>query len=50
MHSFRINIEESMQLVIWQSTHGMTMDLYVHITEDEKEKELKNVEHVLKMV
>ena len=37
-------------MILGHSNISMTMDLYVHITEDEKEKELKNVEHLLKMV
>ena len=39
-----------LQMILGHSNISMTMDLYVHVTEDEKEKELKNVEHVLKMV
>ena len=41
---------KTLQMILGHSNISMTMDLYVHVTEDEKEKELKNVEHVLKMV
>ena len=44
------NQYSSLQMILGHSNISMTMDLYVHVTEDEKEKELKNVEHVLKMV
>ena len=44
------NQYSSLQMILGHSNISMTMDLYVHITEDEKEKELKNVEHLLKMV
>lgn len=41
---------KTLQMILGHSNIGITMDLYVHITDDEKEKELKNVEQVLKMV
>ena len=41
---------KTLQMILGHSNISMTMDLYVHVTEDEKEKELKNVEHLLKMV
>lgn len=39
---------KTLQMILGHSNIGITMNLYVHVTEDEKIKELKNVESKLK--
>ncbi len=41
---------KTLQMILGHSKISMTMDLYVHVTEDEKEKELRNIEKMLKLV
>lgn len=41
---------KTLQMILGHSKISMTMDLYVHVTEDEKEKELRSVEKMLKLV
>ncbi len=41
---------KTLQIILGHSKISMTMDLYVHVTEDEKEKELRGVERMLKLV
>lgn len=41
---------KTLQMILGHSNIGITMNLYVHITEDEKIKELEMVEKMLKLV
>lgn len=41
---------KTLQMILGHAKIHTTMDLYVHITYDEKEKELRNVEGLLKLV
>ena len=41
---------KTLQLILGHSKISMTMDLYVHVTDEEKEKELRGVEKMLKLV
>ena len=41
---------KTLQMILGHSSIGITMNLYVHITEDEKKKEMKTVEKLLKIV
>lgn len=41
---------KTLQIILGHSKISMTMDLYVHVTDDEKEKELRGVERMLKLV
>lgn len=60
MHTFRHTyatrcIENGMrpktlQIILGHSNINITMNLYVHVTEDEKQKEVENIEEKLKLV
>lgn len=39
-----------LQIILGHSNVGITMNLYVHVTEDEKVKEVERIEKVLKIV
>ncbi len=41
---------KTLQMILGHSNIGITMNLYVHITNDEKQKELKGVEAYLKVI
>ena len=41
---------KTLQMVLGHSNIGVTMILYVHVTEEEKVKELEMVEKMLKLV
>ena len=41
---------KTLQMVLGYSNINITMDLYVHITEEEKVKELESVEKMLKIL
>ncbi len=40
---------KTLQMILGHSKISVTMDLYVHVTENEKEKEMKKFEEVYKM-
>ena len=41
---------ETLQVILGHSNVGITMNLYVHVTEDEKVKEVEKIEKALKIV
>ena len=41
---------KTLQVILGHSNVGITMNLYVHVTEDEKMKELEKIENTLKVV
>lgn len=41
---------KTLQTILGHSTIGMTMNLYVHVTDDEKTKEVQNIEKMLKII
>lgn len=41
---------KTLQVILGHSNVGITMNLYVHVTEDEKMKEIEKIENVLKIV
>ncbi|MCM1091331.1 MAG: hypothetical protein NC413_10860 [Muribaculum sp.] len=41
---------KTLQMILGHSNIEMTMNLYLHVTDDEKIKEVENVEHMLKLV
>lgn len=41
---------KTLQMLLGHSNIGITMNLYVHLTDDEKKKEVEKVERMLKMV
>lgn len=41
---------KTLQMILGHSNIGITMNLYVHITDDEKKKEIENIEEKLKIV
>lgn len=41
---------KTLQMILGHSNIGMTMNLYVHVTEEEKVKELENIEKILKII
>lgn len=41
---------KTLQMILGHSNIGMTMNLYVHVTDDEKAKEVQNIEKMLKIV
>lgn len=41
---------KTLQMILGHSNIGITMNLYVHVTDEEKEKEVKNVEKMLKTI
>ena len=40
----------SLQVILGHANVGITMNLYVHVTEDEKVKEVERIESALKIV
>lgn len=40
---------KTLQEILGHANIGVTMNLYVHITEDEKEKEIKRLEQAFKI-
>ncbi len=55
-HTFAISCIESgmrpkiLQIISGRSNIGITMNLYVHGTDDEKTKEVQNIENILKII
>lgn len=41
---------KTLQVILGHSNVGITMNLYVHVTEDEKVKEVEKIERALKIV
>lgn len=41
---------KTLQVILGHSNVGITMNLYVHVTEDEKVKEVERIEKALKVV
>lgn len=41
---------KTLQMILGHSNIGITMNLYVHVTDDEKVKEVQNIEKMLKIV
>ena len=41
---------KTLQVILGHSNVGITMNLYVHVTEDEKMKEVEKIESALKIV
>ena len=41
---------KTLQVILGHSNVGITMNLYVHVTEDEKGKEVEKIEKALKIV
>jgi len=41
---------KTLQMILGHSSIGITMNLYVHVTDDEKAKEVQNIEKMLKIV
>lgn len=41
---------KTLQMILGHSNIGITMNLYVYVTEDEKAKEVQNVEKMIKIV
>lgn len=41
---------KTLQMILGHSTIGVTMNLYVHVTDEEKEKEVRNIEKTLKIL
>lgn len=41
---------KTLQTILGHSAIGMTMNLYVHVTDDEKVKEVRSIEEMLKIV
>lgn len=41
---------KTLQIILGHSNVGITMNLYVHVTEDEKQKEVERIEKALKIV
>ena len=37
-------------MILGHSNIGITMNLYVHVTDDEKAKEVKSIEEMLKII
>ena len=46
----KISKEKTLQKILGHSNIGITMNLYVHITEDEKQREIDLVADALKVV
>lgn len=55
-HTFAIRCIESgmcpktLQIILGRSNIGITMNLYVHVTDDEKTKEVRNIENMFKII
>lgn len=55
-HTFAIRCIESgmcpktLQIILGHSNIGITMNLYVHVTDDEKTKEVRNIENMFKII
>lgn len=41
---------KTLQMILGHSNIGITMNLYVHVTDDEKAKEVQNIEKMLKII
>ena len=41
---------KTLQMILGHSNIGITMNLYVHVTDDEKAKEVKRIEEMLKII
>lgn len=41
---------KTLQVILGHSNVGITMNLYVHVTKDEKVKEVEKIEKALKVV
>lgn len=41
---------KTLQVILGHSNVGITMNLYVHVTEDERKKEVQKIEGALKIV
>lgn len=41
---------KTLQVILGHSNVGITMNLYVHVTEDERAKEVERIESALKVV
>lgn len=41
---------KTLHMILGHSNIGITMNLYVHVTDDEKEKEVQSVEEMLKII
>ena len=41
---------KTLQMILGHSNIGINMNLYVHVTDDEKAKEVQNIEKMLKIV
>lgn len=41
---------KTLQVILGHSNVGITMNLYVHVTDDEKTKEVKSIEKMLKII
>lgn len=41
---------KTLQMILGHSNISMTINLYVHVTEDEKVKELESIEKMLKII
>ena len=41
---------KTLQMILGHSNIGVTMNLYVHVTEDEKTKEIRSIEKKLKIL
>ena len=41
---------KTLQMILGHSNIGITMNLYVHVTDDEKAREIENIEFGLKVI
>ena len=41
---------KTLQTILGHSNIGITMNLYVHVTDVEKEKEMRNIEDMIKII
>lgn len=41
---------KTLQMILGHSTIGVTMNLYVHVTDEEKVKEVRSIEKSLKII
>lgn len=41
---------KTLQTILGHSNIGITMNLYVHVTDVEKEKEIRNIEDMIKII